>query len=173
MGRVEIYKDWFLWRFGIQSAGLEKAKLTEVRFQGCEKQMYVYQKRWALITDTHWLQRHWESTTHTYPILLFGTSKRRHGFETSRMHKGWTALVTQNAPLSLGKVGMSAVTVVGLVSGRSCPGGSGIDNLPGEVEQKRCLKQTRTMGLVSGPVGGATFNPYAPWLFWQRLEFST
>lgn len=95
-------------------------------------------------THTFWLEWYGESTAHICPILLFGTSKRCQGFETD------------------GMVGMSAVTGFRLVHVRGCTGVSGLDNLPGEVEQRCCLKQMRTMGLMPAPRSGATFNHRLP-----------
>lgn len=54
--------------------------------------MFMYQKSCALVTRTDqnkqdWLEWYCENTAHTYPISLFGTSKRCRGSETSRLHK--------------------------------------------------------------------------------------
>lgn len=66
--------------------------------------------------------------------------------------------------------GMSAVTGFQLVHIRGCTGVLGLDNLPGEVEQQCCLKQTRTMGLVPAPMSGA-IGSLTPLTLTQGIQY--
>lgn len=59
-------------------------------------------------------------------------------------------------------VGTSAVAGFRLVHVRGCTGVSGLRSVAGEVEQRRCLKQMRTAGLVPAPRSGATRNRRLP-----------
>ena len=59
-------------------------------------------------------------------------------------------------------VGTSAVAGFWLVHVRGCTGVSGLCGVPGEVEQRCCLKQKRTTGLMPAPRSGATLNHRLP-----------
>ena len=97
------------------------------------------------------LEWYCENTAHTGPVLLFGTSKRCHGSETSKVHKGcWRALARSTAPISLGRGGE-----ISSYKGRGCTGGVGLENSPGGVGMTTLFRTNRTVGLESAPVAGS------------------
>lgn len=125
--------------------------------------MYAYQKRWALITYTNqikysWLEGYCENTAHTYPVLLFGISKRRRGSETSRIPRVTLESKIQ-VPISLGRGGE-----ISSHRGRSCMGRGRAGQFTWRSGGWQiCLEQTRTVEPEPVPV------PERPWGLWMGL----